>query len=200
MKMHLAMGVVLIGFGAQAAFAASEGEDTWSRVVHGANAAEELWRDKVKVEALSNGIPRDAQEALVCQVVSDWSAFQVTKLIRDDAKENQTVDPQGIEILRQIRLTEGLASVAFEKLAPEADHDAMYQDAVAKMQLYLNEDREGADTNAKRLVPLCQRSYRKIASEGALTMDQIQTAKDASGESVAKLTEELEAQGFSVQQ
>lgn len=75
----------------------------------------------------------------------------------------------------------------------------MYRDAVAKMQLYLNEDRGGADTGARRMVPVCQQTYRKMASEGALTMDQIRTAKDASRASVAKLTEELEAQGYSVQ-
>lgn len=165
-------------------------------LARGANAAEEPWHDKA--EPSSNGISGEAQRALVCQVVSDWSAFQVTHLIRDDAEEKLAVDRQGIEILRQIRLTEGLASVAFERLAPEADHDAMYQDAVARMQLYLNEDHEGADTNAKRMVPVCQQTYRKMASDGTLTMDQIQTAKDASRESVAKLTEELEAQGYSV--
>ncbi len=165
---------------------------------HGVGAAEEPWYDKA--EAISNGIPREAQKALVCEVVSDWSAFQVTQLIRDDAKESQAVDPQGIEVLRQIRLTEGLASVAFEKLAPEADHDAMYQDAVARMRVYLNDDRKGADTSAKRMVPACQQTYRKMASEGTLTRDQIKTAKDASRESVAKLIEEMQAQGYSVQQ
>ena len=165
---------------------------------HGVGAAEEPWYDKA--EAISNGIPGEAQKALVCEVVSDWSAFQVTQLIRDDAKESQAVDPQGIEVLRQIRLTEGLASVAFGKLAPEADHDAMYQDAVARMRVYLNEDRKGADTSAKRMVPACQQTYRKMASEGTLTRDQIKTAKDASRESVAKLIEEMQAQGYSVQQ
>jgi hypothetical protein len=167
-------------------------------LARGANAAEEPWHDKA--EPSSNGISGEAQRALVCQVVSDWSAYQVTQLIRDAAEEKLAVDPQGIQILRQIRLTEGLASVAFEKLAPEADHDAMYQDAVARMHLYLNEDHKGADTNAKRMVPVCQQTYRKMASDGTLTMDQIQTAKDASRESVAKLTEELEAQGYSVRQ
>ena len=165
---------------------------------HGVGAAEVPSYDKA--EAISKGISREAQKALVCEVVSDWSAFQVTQLIRDDAKENQAVDPQGIEILRQIRLTEGLASVTFEKLAPEADHDAMYQDAVARMRVYLNEDREGADTSAKGMVPACQQTYRKMASEGALTSDQIKAAKDASRESVAKLNGELRAQGYSVQQ
>jgi hypothetical protein len=166
-------------------------------LARGANAAEEPWHDKA--EPSSNGISGGAQKALVCQVVSDWSAFQVAQLIRDDAEEKLAVDPQGIEILRQIRLTEGLASVAFEKLAPKADHDAMYRDAVATMQLYLNEDREGANTDARRMVSVCQQTYRKMASEGTLTKDQIQTAKDASRESVAKLTEELEAQGYAVQ-
>lgn len=165
---------------------------------HRTSAVEEPWHDKA--EAISKGISRGAQEALVCEVVSDWSAFQITQLIRGDAEENQAVDPQGIEILRQIRLTEGLASVAFQKLAPEADHDTMYQDAVAKMRIYLHEDRNGADTGAKRLVPTCQRTYRTMASEGALTKDQIERAKNASHESVAKLTEELQAHGYSVQQ
>ena len=164
-------------------------------LARGANSAEEPWHDRA--EPSSNGISGEAQKALICQVVSDWSAFQVTQLIRDDAQEKLVVDPQGIEILRQIRLTEGLASVAFEKLAAEADHDAMYRDAVVRMQLYLNENREGADTDARRVVPVCQKTYRKMASEGTLTMDQIQTAKDASRESVAKLTEELKAQGYS---
>ena len=167
-------------------------------LARGTNAAEDPRRDEA--EPISKGISGEAQRALVCQVVSDWSAFQVTELIRDDAQGKLAVDPQGIEILRQIRLTEGLASVAFKKLAPEADHDAMYQDAVARMQLYLNEDREGADTNATRMVPVCQQTYRRMASDGTLTMDQIQTAKDASRKSVAKLTEELKAQGYSVRQ
>jgi len=39
-----------------------------------------------------------------------------------------------------------------------------------------------------------------MASEGTLTRDQIKTAKDASRESVAKLIEEIQAQGYSVQQ
>jgi hypothetical protein len=86
------------------------------------------------------------------------------------------------------------------KQSPEADHDAMYQDAVARMRVYLNEDRKGADTSAKRMVPACQQTYRKMASEGTLTRDQIKTAKDASRESVAKLIEEMQAQGYSVQQ
>ena len=162
-------------------------------LTRGANAIEESWPGDGRPVATSNGISREARQALVCQVVSDWSAFRLTKLIRDDARENQAIDPQGMEILQQIRLTEGLASVAFEKLAPEADHAAMYQDAVAKMRVYLREDREGADTNAQRLVPVCQQTYRKMASEGTLTIDQIQTATDASRESVAKLTEELQA-------
>jgi hypothetical protein len=166
-------------------------------LVRGAYAGEGPWHDNAK--PFSTGVSREAQRALICQVVSDWSAFQVTKLIRNDAEEKLAVDPQGIEILRQIRLTEGLASVAFEKLAPEADHDAMYQGAVARMQLYLNENRDGADTNARRMVPVCQQTYRKMASDGTLTMDQIRTAKDASRDSVAKLTEELKAQGYSVE-
>ena len=86
------------------------------------------------------------------------------------------------------------------KLAPEADHDAMYPDAVASMGVYLNEDREGADTSARGMVQACQQTYRKMASKGALTRDQIKAAKDASRESVAKLTGELQAQGYSVQQ
>jgi hypothetical protein len=167
---------------------------------HRANAIDGPWRDEPDMQAISKGISSDAQRALLCQVVSDWSAFQVTKLIRDDAEEKLAIDLQGIEILRQIRLTEGLAFVAFEKLAPAADHDAMYEDVVAKMRVYLNEDREGADTNAKRTVAACQQTYRKMASEGTLTMGQVQTARDASRESVAKLTEELEAQGYSVPQ
>jgi hypothetical protein len=167
-------------------------------LVRGAYAGEGPWHDNA--EPFSTGVSREAQRALICQVVSDWSAFQVTQLIRDDAKESRSVDPQGIEILRQIRLTEGLASVAFEKLAPEADRDAMYQHAVASMRVYLNEDREGADTSAKHMVPVCQQTYAKMASQGALRTDQIQMAKDSSRESVAKLTEELEAQGYSVRQ
>ena len=36
---------------------------------HGVGAAEEPWYDKA--EAISNGIPREAQKALVCEVVSN---------------------------------------------------------------------------------------------------------------------------------
>ena len=174
MKKQYAVAAALIGLSTHAAFAATE------------------------PEVASKGIPREAQRALVCQVVTDWSAFQVAKLVRDDAKESQAADPQGMEILRQIRLTEGLASIAFEKLAPEADHDALYQDAVGKMRIYLNEAHEAADANVKRMVPVCQQTYRRMASEGALTTDEIQTAWDASRESLTKLTEELEAEGYSV--
>lgn len=166
----------------------------------GASASDESWRGDAGPKAASKGISREAQEALVCQVVSDWSAFEVTTLIHDGAKEGRAVDPQGVEILRQIRLTEGLASIVFDKLAPEADHVAMYQDAVGKMRLYLSEEPEGAGTNARRAVTVCQQTYRKMASEGALTMDQIQTATDSSRESVAKLIAELEAEGHSVRQ
>src|SRR5690348_7757479 len=113
-------------------------------------------------KAASQGLSRDAQRALICQTVTDWAAYQVAQLIRDDARENQAVSPEGTQILRQIRLTESLASAAFETLAPQADHDSMYRDAVSKMQAYLNEDHDGADTNTKRLVPVCQQTYAQM--------------------------------------
>ena len=114
-------------------------------------------------------------------------------LIRDDARESrQAISPEGMQILRQIRLTEGLASAAFDKLAPQADHDSMYLDAVRKMQAYLNEDRDGADESTRQLVPVCQRTYGQMAAIGELSEDQVQLAEDASRESVAKLTEELQ--------
>ena len=175
MKMHRAVAVALIGLSTQAAFAAATG-----------------------TIATSKGISREAQEALICQVVSDWSAFKLAELIRDGAKTSRVADSQGIQILREIRLTEGLASITFDKLAPEANHDAMYQDAVGKMRLYVKEDREAADTNAKRMVKVCQQTYGRMTFEGTLTMGEIQAAWDASGESVTRLTEELEGQGYSV--
>ena len=91
-----------------------------------------------------------------------------------------------------IRLTEGLASAAFETLAPQADHDSMYKDAVSKMQAYLKEDHDGADANTKQLVPVCQQTYTRMAASGALPREQVQLARDVSRESVAKLTRELE--------
>jgi len=157
------------------------------------SAAEGTWQDESQPKPASQGLSRDAQRALICQTVADLAAFQVGMLIRDDARESrQAISPEGMQILRQIRLTEGLASAAFDKLAPQADHDSMYLDAVRRMQAYLNEDRDGADESTRQLVPVCQRTYGQMAAIGELSEDQVQLAEDASRESVAKLTEELQ--------
>src|ERR1700757_4771490 len=93
-------------------------------LIDGASAAEgSLPPDSASAEGASQALSHDAQRALICQTVADWAAYQITDLIRDDARQNQTVSPEGMQILRQIRLTEALASAAFEKLAPHADHD-----------------------------------------------------------------------------
>jgi len=155
------------------------------------SAAEERGQDSFSAKAAPQIFSRDAQRALICQTVTDWAAYQVTKLIEDDARENQAISPEGMQILRQIRLTEGLASAAFETLAPQADHDSMYKAAVSKMQAYLKEDHDGADANTKQLVPVCQQTYTQMAASGALSQQQVELAKDASRESVAKLTQEL---------
>jgi hypothetical protein len=159
------------------------------------NAAEGPSLDESPTKATSQRLSHEAQQALICQTVTDWAAYQVTQLIRDDAQQNQAVSPEGVQILRQIRLTEGLASAAFDTLAPQADHDSMYRDAVKKMQAYLHDDQDGADANTKKLVPVCQQTYSKMAAAGQLTEEQVQQAKDASQESVAKLTEELQGSG-----
>jgi hypothetical protein len=155
-------------------------------------AAEAPRREDSPAQAASQGLSLDAQRALVCQAVTDWAAYQVTALIRDDARQNQAISPEGMGILGQIRLTEALASAAFDTLAPQANHDSMYRDAVKKMQAYLKEDRDGADENTKHLVPMCQRTYTHMVAAGELSQEQVQQAKDASGESVAKLTQELQ--------
>ena len=159
-----------------------------------AGAAEGPWRDESQPKAASQRLSHDAQRALICQTVADWAAYQVAKVIRDDAQENQAINSEGMQILRQIRLTEGLASAAFDKLAPQVDHDSMYLDAVRKMQAYLNEDRDGANANSRQLVPMCQRTYAQMAAAGELSEEQVQLAENASRESVAKLTQELQGQ------
>jgi hypothetical protein len=156
------------------------------------SAAEGPWPEGSAAKPASQKLSRDAQRALICQTVTDWAAYQVSDLIRDDARDSQAVSPDGMQILRQIRLTEALASAAFEKLAPKADHDSMYRDAVRKMQAYLKEDQDGADANTKQMVPLCQKTYEKMAAAGELSEEQIQEAKESSQQAVAKLTEELE--------
>jgi hypothetical protein len=158
-----------------------------------AGAAEAPWSGGSAIRPDSQTLSRDAQRALICETVADWAAYQVAQLIRDDAQQNQAVSPEGVQILRQIRLTEGLASAAFDKLAPQADHDSLYQDAVKKMQAYLHEDQVAADANTKRLVPACQRTYAQMAEAGELSQEQVQHAKDASQQSVAKLTQELQS-------
>jgi len=154
-------------------------------------AADAPWQGDSLPKPALPAVSRDAQHALICQTVADWAAYQVTQLIRDDARQNQAISPEGIQILREIRLTEGLASAAFDTLAPQADHDSMYRDAVTKMRAYLDEDRGRADANTKRLVPVCQRTYARMAASGKLTGEQVQLAEDASRESVASVTEEL---------
>jgi hypothetical protein len=154
-------------------------------------ATEGPWRGEAPAKPTSE-LSRDAQRALICQTVSDWAAYQVAELIRDDARENQAISPEGMQILRQLRLTEGLASAAFDTLAPQADHDSMYRDAVRKMQAYVKEDHDGADTNTKQLVPMCQKTYAKMAAAGELSQEQVQLANEASQESVARLTRELQ--------
>jgi hypothetical protein len=149
------------------------------------------WQGDRSPTPATQELTRDAQRALICQTVSDWAAYQLTKLIRDDARENQAVSREGIQILRQIRVTEGLASAAFDALAPQADHEAMYKDAVSKMQAYLKEDQDGADANTRRLVPVCQKTYERMAAAGSLSEEQVQLAKDASRESILRLTQEL---------
>ncbi len=156
------------------------------------NAAEVPWQEDSSPKFASPELSRDAQRALICQTVTDWAAYQVTKLIRDDARENQAISPEGMQILRQIRLTEGLASAAFDILAPRADHESMYKDAVSRMQAYLKEDPDGADANTQQLVPACQQTYTQMAAAGELTSQQVQLAKDASRESLAELTRELQ--------
>jgi hypothetical protein len=143
-------------------------------------------------DSASQALSHDAQQALVCETVTDWAAYQIVDLIRDDARENLAVSSEGMQILRQIRLTEALASAAFDKLAPQADHESMYRDAVSKMHAYLKEDHDGADANTRKLVPVCQRTYMQMADAGELSQEQVQQAKDASQESVAQLTEELQ--------
>jgi hypothetical protein len=160
-------------------------------------ATEGPWQGEEPAKPASHGLSRDAQRALICQTVADWAAYQVAELIRDDARENQAISPEGIQILRQLRLTEGLASAAFDALAPQADHDSMYRDAVSKMQAYLKEDHDGADANTKQLVPMCQRTYAKMAAAGELSQEQVQLAEEASQESIARLAREL--QGPSVE-
>jgi hypothetical protein len=155
-------------------------------------AAEGPWPEDSPAKPVSHKLSRDAQRALICQTVSDWAAYQISDLIRNDTRENQAVSPEGVQILRQIRLTEALASAAFEKLAPQADHDSMYRDAVKKMQAYLREDQDGADASTKQMVPVCQQTYAKMAAAGELSEEQVQEAKQTSQESVAKLTEELQ--------
>jgi len=156
------------------------------------SAADGPWQGKSAPKPASQALSREAQYALICQTVADWAAYQVTQLIREDARQNRAISPEGMQILLQIRLTEGLASVAFDTLAPQVDHDSMYKDAVVKMQVYLTEDREGADANSKRLVPLCQQTYARMVAAGKLTGEQVQLAKDASRDSVARLTQELQ--------
>ena len=156
------------------------------------SAAEGPWPENSPAKPVSQKLSRDAQRALICQTVTDWAAYQVSDLIRNDARENQAVSSEGMQILRQIRLTEALASAAFDKLAPQADHDSMYQDTVRKMRAYLKEDHDGADASTKQMVPVCQQTYAKMAAAGELSDEQVKEAKQTSQESVAKLSEELQ--------
>ena len=156
-------------------------------------AAEGSWQDDSRPKTASRRLSLDAQRALVCETVTDWAAYEVTELIRDDAEENKSISPEGMQVLHQIRLTEALASAAFDTLAPQANHDSTYRDAVEKMRAYLNEDRDGAEANGKQLVPVCQRTYIQMVAAGELSEEQVQRAKAASQESVAKLTQELQA-------
>lgn len=157
-----------------------------------ASAAEGGWQES-PLNKPTQSISRDAQRALICQTVADWAAYEMTEQIRDDARENNAIDPEGMQMLRQIRMTEALASAAFEKLAPKADHDSMYHEAVKKMKAYLKEDMDGADANTKQLVPVCQQTYSKMAAAGELSAEQVRSARESSKESVARLTEELQA-------
>jgi hypothetical protein len=155
-------------------------------------AAEGPWSEESPAKSASQKLSRDAQRALICQTVADWAAYQVSDLIRNDARQNQAVSPEGMQILRQIRLTEALAAAAFDKLAPQADHDSMYRDAVGKMQAYLKQDHDAADASGKKLVPMCQQTYTQMADAGELSEEQVNEAKQASQESVARLSEELQ--------
>jgi hypothetical protein len=161
-------------------------------LANAAGAAEVPSPGDASVNGASQAVSFEAQRALVCQAVTDWAAYQVTGLIRDDARQNQAVSAEGMHILAEIRLTEALASAAFDEVAPQADHDSMYRDAVGKMQAYLNEDHDGADANTQQMVPVCQRTYARMAEAGELSKDQVLEARQASRESVARLTEELQ--------
>ena len=71
----------------------------------GVSAAPGPWQNDSSPRSPAEELSRDAQRALICQTVTDWAAYQVTKLIRDDASQNQAISPEGMQILRQIRLT-----------------------------------------------------------------------------------------------
>jgi hypothetical protein len=157
------------------------------------HAAEGPSVDDSAATLASPALSRDAQHALICETVTDWAAYQVTQLIRNDAKESQAISSEGLQILRQIRLTEGLASAAFDALAPQADHNSMYRDAVKKMQAYLHEDHDGADATTQQMVPVCQQTYARMAASGKLSEEQVRLAEGTSQESIARLTEELQA-------
>jgi hypothetical protein len=161
-------------------------------LVNAAGAAEMPSPGDASLDGASQALSFEAQRALVCQMVTDWAAYQVTGLIREDARQNQALSDEGMHILGEIRMTEALASAAFDKLAPRADHDSMYRDAVRKMQAYLNEDHDGADANTKQMVPVCQRTFARMAAAGQLSEDQVQEARRASQESIAMLAKELQ--------
>jgi hypothetical protein len=158
-----------------------------------ANAAESPWGADAPAKATSQGLSHEAQFAIVCQTVTDWAAYQITQTIREDAQENHAVSPEGMKIFHEIRLTEGLASLAFDKLAPETEHESLYKATVAKMQAYLKEDHDGADANTKKMVPVCQQTYAKMAKAGALPPEQVQLAQEASAEAVSTLTHDIQA-------
>lgn len=137
-----------------------------------------------------------AKRALVCEIVADWSSYRLKGLIRDDAKENGVVSAQGMQIFHAMRETEGLASAAFETFAPEADHQSLYQAATRAMQSYLNEDSEGADANARQLMPVCQSELKQLVAGKRIPAEVAQGAVQASDASTQGLKDELAQLGY----
>jgi hypothetical protein len=145
-------------------------------------------------------VPSEAKQALACETVADYEAFNLAIEVRADAEKRGAIARNGLEIYRAIVLTENLASASFDSLAPNVDHHQMYLATVARMQAYVNEDSEGANSHAKQFVPLCQRAATKMASEGKLSEEQVQSAQQAAASQTDALEKELTAKGYALEQ
>jgi hypothetical protein len=144
-------------------------------------------------------MPLDARKALMCEAIADFAAYMHAKDVRANAERNDAVSKEGLDIYRELRLTEGLASAAFDAMEPAADHLALYFALAAKFRGYVEADAQGAQMKARKLMPVCGNFTREMLAARRVAPEQAVAARQTSDDAAAALAKELVGQGYAVE-